>query len=96
MNNNKTQDQKKDSQETNFETRFHRLEEILEKMNSGETSLDEALNLYEEADQLISFCTKRLNEAEKRVEMLIKNRATGELTLGSDQKPIVQEFIPPK
>ena len=55
-------------------------------MNSGTVSLDESLKLYEEADKLINTCSKRLNEAERKIETLIKNR-NGELCYGSDQKP---------
>ena len=62
-----------------FEASFKRLEEILEKMNSGSVSLDESLKLYEEADKLITACSSRLNEAERRIEVLVKNR-NGELT----------------
>lgn len=73
-----------------FEASFARLEEILEKMNSGQVSLDESLKLYEEADKLIVTCSKRLNEAERKIEVLMKNR-NGELVLGSDNKPLMQE-----
>lgn len=79
------------SESTSFEAAFTRLEEILEKMNSGSISLDESLKLFEEADKLIIFCNKRLNDAEKKVEMLVKNR-NGDLVQGSDQRPITQEF----
>jgi exodeoxyribonuclease VII small subunit len=79
------------SNEISFETAFHRLEEILEKMNSGTSSLDESLLLYEEADKLISSCSKRLTDAERKIETLIKNRS-GELIIGPDQKPIMQDF----
>lgn len=72
--------------EVSFEEAFTRLEQILERMNSGSVSLDESLKLYEEADKLISNCSKRLNDAERKIETLIKNR-NGELVLGSDQKP---------
>lgn len=74
-----------------FEAAFARLEEILEKMNSGSISLDESLKLYEEADSLINICSKRLNDAERRIEVLVKNRA-GEIALGQDQKPLMQDF----
>lgn len=80
--------------EQTFESAFIRLEEILERMNSGTISLDESLKLYEEADKLIAMCSKRLNDAERKIEILIKNR-TGDLTLGSDQKPLVQDFTTP-
>jgi exodeoxyribonuclease VII small subunit len=84
------------SSEMSYETCFARLEEILEKMNSSSISLDESLKLYEEADKLIAFCSKRLNDAERKIEILIKNRNTGEVVLGPDQKPLSEDFNPPK
>lgn len=81
------------NQENSFEQAFMRLEKILEKMHSGNVSLDESLALYEEADKLIMVCGKRLSDAENKIEILIKNR-NGELQLGNDQKPVVQEFNP--
>lgn len=86
-----TQDNPKPNQESNFEAAFARLEQILEKMNSGAISLDESLSLYEEADKLIVNCNKKLNDAERKIETLIKNRQ-GELSLGADQKPLMQDF----
>lgn len=77
--------------EVNFEAGFSRLEEILEKMNSSSISLDESLKLYEEADKLISLCSKRLTDAERKIEKLVKNRS-GELVLGNDQKPTTEDF----
>lgn len=74
----------------NFENSFARLEAILERMNSNTISLDESLQLFEEADKLISHCNQRLSEAETRVEMLIKAR-NGDLTLDADQKPVQKE-----
>ncbi len=73
-----------------FEAAFARLEAILEKMNSGTISLDESLKLYEEADALINICSKRLNDAERKIEVLIKNRS-GDLALAND-KPTTQDF----
>jgi exodeoxyribonuclease VII small subunit len=75
----------------NFEEAYKRLEEILEKMNSGKVSLDDSLKLYEEADKLIVSCNKRLNEAEKKIEMLLKQRS-GELVLDAEGNPQTQEF----
>lgn len=66
--------------EPTFESSLQRLEQILEKMNSGAVPLEESLKLYEEADQLIAACSKKLNDAEKKIEVLIKNRS-GEPTL---------------
>jgi exodeoxyribonuclease VII small subunit len=75
----------------NFERSFARLEEILDRMNAGNVSLDESLKLYEEADGLISSCTKRLNAAEARIEILIKKR-DGELALDNEGKPQAELF----
>jgi exodeoxyribonuclease VII small subunit len=74
-----------------FETAFSRLEEILNRLNTGTISLDDSLKLYEEADQLIRVCSHRLNEAERRIEILVKNRQ-GELILGDNEKPLTQDY----
>lgn len=78
-------------QEPTFESAFQRLECILEKMNSNQTTLDESLALFEEAETLISFCNKRLTEAEQKVEKLVKNRS-GELVLGKNGQPTNELF----
>ncbi len=74
-----------------FEAAYARLEEILEKMNSGKVSLEDSLKLYEEADRLIGWCGKRLTEAEKKIEILVKNR-DAELHLGEQGRPQTQPF----
>jgi len=75
----------------NFEHAFVRLEEILEKMNAGNVSLDESLKLYEEADRLITGCSKKLSSAEARIEILIKKR-DGELVISDEGKPQTTPF----
>lgn len=86
---NLTQDQ--ESIPLSFEAAFARLEDILERINAGTISLDDSLKLYEEADQLIAICNKRLNDAERKIEMLVKNR-NGELTIGNDERPLTQDY----
>ncbi len=71
---------------------LHALKLILEKMNSSTVSLDDSLKLFEEADKLINSCSKKLTEAERKIEVLIKNRASGELVLGNDARPTTQDF----
>jgi exodeoxyribonuclease VII small subunit len=79
------------TQETlSFEQAFQRLEEILEKMNSGKTPLEESLKLFEEAETLIRSCNQRLTGAEERIEVLLKQR--GALVLDGDQKPKTEAF----
>lgn len=76
-----------------FEQAYKRLEIILEKMNSGKLSLDESLKHYEEADALISACSKRLIEAEQKIEKLIKNRE-GSLLVDETNTPQKEAFLP--
>ncbi|MBS0616492.1 MAG: exodeoxyribonuclease VII small subunit [Verrucomicrobia bacterium] len=78
--------------EQTFEEAYKRLEEILEKMNSGKASLDASLSLYEEADKLITTCQKKLTEAEKKIEVLLKNRS-GELVLSEEGSPETADFV---
>jgi exodeoxyribonuclease VII small subunit len=75
-----------------FEAAYARLEEILEKMNSGKVALEEALKLYEEADRLIAWSSKRLTEAEAKIEVLVKNR-DAEVQLDAQGRPQTQPFI---
>lgn len=89
MNANLTQNQ--ETIPLSFEAAFSRLEEILERLNTGTISLDDSLKLYEEADQLIAICNKRLNDAERKIEILVKNR-NGDLALGNDERPIIQDY----
>lgn len=93
MNANQSQDKSSDLDivPLSFEAAFARLEEILEKLNSGTVSLDDSLKLYEEADKLIASCNKRLIDAERKIEILVKNR-NGELSIGNDDKPLAQDF----
>jgi exodeoxyribonuclease VII small subunit len=56
-----------------FETALKKLEEIVKKLENGELSLDSALQLFEEGIKLSRFCHTKLEEAERRVEILVKN-----------------------
>jgi exodeoxyribonuclease VII small subunit len=75
-----------------FEEAYQRLETILQAMNSGKVALDDSLKLYEEADKLITTCQKHLNDAEKKIEILIKNRA-GELATSDAGEPLKESFL---
>lgn len=63
-----------------FEEALKRLEEIVEKLETGDVSLDESLAVFQEGIDLYRFCHKRLTEAEKRVKVLIEN-VKGEFSL---------------
>ena len=59
-----------------FETALDKLSEVIEKLEDGNTSLDEALKLYEEGIELIRFCTQKLEGAEQKIKLLQKAEET--------------------
>ena len=58
--------------EKKFEEAMERLEQIVETLESGDLVLDESLKIFEEGMGLVNFCTKKLEEAEQKVTILIK------------------------
>lgn len=54
-----------------FEKSIKELEEIVNKLETGETSLSESLELFEKGIGLAKECNKMLDEAEKKVSVLI-------------------------
>lgn len=62
-----------------FEAAMKRLEEIVAKMEGGELSLDDSLKLFEEGIKLSRQLNKRLEEAERTVEALVRDEG-GSLT----------------
>jgi exodeoxyribonuclease VII small subunit len=61
-----------------FECSLGRLEEIVGKLESANLSLDDAMKLFEEGVQLSRECQKYLEQAEGKVEILLK-KAGGEM-----------------
>ena len=60
-------------QDMSFEKALGELEEIVEKLESSELSLDESLGLFEKGVQLARFLRKELEKAEKKVEILLQD-----------------------
>lgn len=61
-----------------FEDALKRLEAIVHRLESGDASLDESIQLYAEGDALRGQCEARLAAAQARIE---------KITLGADGKP---------
>lgn len=55
-----------------FEECLQRLEKIVDELETGNVSLEQALKLFEEGTQLSSSCRKELEDAEGKVEILLK------------------------
>ena len=62
-----------------FEKTLARLEEVVRKLESPQLSLDDAMKLFEEGVALSRECQKQLEEAEGKVEILLK-KADGKIT----------------
>ena len=58
--------------ELSFEKAYEELEIIADKLNSGDVSLEEALQLYEEGIKLSTLCSKALENAKQKIETLKK------------------------
>jgi exodeoxyribonuclease VII small subunit len=69
-----------------FEEALQQLEQIVQKLEKGELALEESLKLYEEGIRLSRLCHGKLEEAEGKIEMLIKD-ARGEPILDKDGRP---------
>lgn len=58
--------------EINFEKSISELENIVKTLESGELSLDDTIKLFERGIKLSSQCNKLLDEAESKINILIK------------------------
>jgi exodeoxyribonuclease VII small subunit len=63
---------KKEKAPPTFEAALKRLEEVLDSLEHGNLSLEEAVQAFEEGVGLIRFCQGKLDEVERRVELLLK------------------------
>jgi exodeoxyribonuclease VII small subunit len=63
-----------------FESAIQRLEKIVADMEEAELPLEDVLKKYEEGTRLVQFCSQKLDEAEKKIEILTK-KTDGSITL---------------
>jgi exodeoxyribonuclease VII small subunit len=54
-----------------FEKNFQELEKIVQRLESEELPLDESLQLFEQGIRLSRFCHQRLEEVEKKIELIL-------------------------
>jgi exodeoxyribonuclease VII small subunit len=74
-----------------FEAALKQLEEIVQRLEKGELPLEESLKLYEDGVRLSRLCHAKLEEAEGKIEMLMKN-ARGELLPDAQGRPRTRPF----
>ena len=72
--------------EIKFEKAITRLESIVEELERGDLNIDKSLEIFEEGIKMSRVCSKKLNEAEVKIEKLTKGKK-GEL---------ITELFPPR
>ena len=70
----------KEDKQMHFEEAFKRLEQIVGNLESGDLSLEESMKLFEEGIGLTEACKTRLEDAEQKIQLLLKN-SDGKLSL---------------
>lgn len=58
-----------------FESSLQELEKIVRRLEAGDSSLEDSLKLFENGVRLSRECQERLNQAERRIEVLLKDEA---------------------
>jgi exodeoxyribonuclease VII small subunit len=82
---------KKELEKKKFEEALEELEKVVERLESGELSLDDSLAAFEDGVRLVKFCNQKLTEVEKKIELLVKDK-DGKLQL----KPLEDEEEEPE
>ena len=82
---------KKEREKKRFEEALDELEKVVERLESGELSLEDSLAAFEEGIGLVKFCNQKLTEVEKKIELLVKDKE-GKLQLramddAADEEP---------
>lgn len=65
--------EKQEQDPVSFEAALKELEGIVKQLETGEAKLEESLQLFERGIRLSRFCSQKLEEAEKKIEMLVKD-----------------------
>jgi exodeoxyribonuclease VII small subunit len=81
------------AQDPSFEAALQKLETIVQRLEKGELTLEESLGLYEEGIRLSRLCHSKLEEAEGKIEQLVKD-SRGDVVLDAHGKPRTKPFPP--
>lgn len=81
--------------EMKFEEALKKLERIVDDLEDGNLSLDDALEKYEEGIRLSKMCSKKLEAAKKKVEILLKSE-DGSVELKEFDEKAAEEEIKPE
>ena len=74
---------KNDEQAQSFESSLEALEKIVQQLETGDLALEKSLELFEQGIKLSRQCQERLNQAERRIEVLLRD---------NQGRPVVSPF----
>ena len=74
MKNEQINSKKNQDEPASFEAALAELEEIMKKLESGNLSLDESINLYARGVALSHYCNNKLEEAQNKISLLVKDQ----------------------
>jgi exodeoxyribonuclease VII small subunit len=80
---------KRETQTKNFEASLDSLEKIVRELERGDLPLERSLELFEEGVRLSRECQERLNQAERRIELLLHDADGRPLITSFDEEGIV-------
>lgn len=81
----------KDTSNIKFESALEDLELVVEQLETGALSLEDSLTAFEKGVGLVKFCNQKLNEVEKKIDFLVKDKE-GKLQLKAFEELPGQEI----
>ena len=71
--------------EIKFEDALKKLEEIVDMLEAGDVSLDDSLKVFEEGNDLVKLCLKKLSEAEQKIKSISEDLDIEDLNNGQEE-----------
>ena len=84
-------EQKNAAAATNFEGQLASLERIVRELERGELPLEQSLELFEQGVKLSRECQERLNEAERRIEVLLRGGDGSTIAVPFESEELVED-----
>lgn len=82
--------EEKEIEQKGFEELMAELKEIVESLEDKDIPLEKAISMFEEGMKISKRCSELLNQAEKRVKILLRDQETGEIL----EKDFEEEISP--
>jgi exodeoxyribonuclease VII small subunit len=76
---------------SSFETQLATLERIVRELERGELPLEQSLDLFEQGVKLSRECQERLNEAERRIEVLLRGGDGATLAVPFESNELIED-----